>query len=281
MADIAFAILGVDISGGMLVVFEHAIHLTEAGHRVTFVSGGKIVPREIAWHRIGAADHADIAWRTFSEVASSRFDYAIATFWRSFFDLHRLDAGHYLYFVQSIESRFYPPDERVLRAAVEATYEVPIGIITEATWIHDYLTTIHGRQVEVVLNGIDKTLFRPDGIAAQPRIPGRPRILVEGPVEVAFKNVPKAIELCRAAGVAEIWLLTSTYVDEFEGVDRVFSRLPIASVPAIYRSCDVIVKLSYVEGMFGPPLEMFHCGGTAIVYAVTGHDEYIRHGVNA
>jgi hypothetical protein len=33
--------------------------------------------------------------------------------------------------------------------------------------------------------------------------------------------------------------------------------------------------------MFGPPLEMFHCGGTAIVYDVTGHDEYIRHGVNS
>jgi hypothetical protein len=33
--------------------------------------------------------------------------------------------------------------------------------------------------------------------------------------------------------------------------------------------------------MFGPPLEMFHCGGTAIVYDVTGHDEYIRHGSNA
>ncbi len=91
----------------------------------------------------------------------------------------------------------------------------------------------------------------------------------------------RRFQLCRAAGVPEIWLLTSTYVDEFEGVDRVFSRLPVASVPAIYRSCDVIVKLSYVEGMFGPPLEMFHCGGTAIVYAVTGHDEYIRHGVNA
>ena len=48
----------------------------------------------------------------------------------------------------------------------------------------------------------------------------------------------------------------------------------------IYRSCDVIVKLSYVEGMFGPPLEMFHCGGTSIVYDVTGHDEYIVHGKN-
>jgi hypothetical protein len=51
--------------------------------------------------------------------------------------------------------------------------------------------------------------------------------------------------------------------------------------PQIYRSCDILVKLSTVEGMFGPPLEIFHCGGTAIVFDVTGHDEYIIDGVNA
>jgi hypothetical protein len=33
--------------------------------------------------------------------------------------------------------------------------------------------------------------------------------------------------------------------------------------------------------MFGPPLEMFHCGGTAIVFDVNGADEYIADGVNA
>src|SRR5436305_5002119 len=33
--------------------------------------------------------------------------------------------------------------------------------------------------------------------------------------------------------------------------------------------------------MFGPPLEMFHCGGTAVVYNVTGHDEYIVNNENA
>jgi glycosyltransferase involved in cell wall biosynthesis len=32
--------------------------------------------------------------------------------------------------------------------------------------------------------------------------------------------------------------------------------------------------------MFGPPLEMFHCGGTSITYDVTGHDEYIVDGFN-
>ena len=80
---------------------------------------------------------------------------------------------------------------------------------------------------------------------------------------------------------SEIWLLTSSDIDQFEGVDRVFSQVPIDSVGDIYRSCDVLVKLSLVEGMFGPPLEMFHCGGTAIVYDVTGHDEYMSHGANS
>jgi hypothetical protein len=98
---------------------------------------------------------------------------------------------------------------------------------------------------------------------------------------VDYKNVPKSVELCRQAGVDEVWLLTSSAIDSFPGVDRVFSRVPIHETPEIYRSCDVLVKLSYVEGMFGPPLEMFHCGGTAIVYEVTGHDEYIVHEQNS
>jgi len=55
----------------------------------------------------------------------------------------------------------------------------------------------------------------------------------------------------------------------------------VTDCPRIYRSCDLIVKLSYIEGMFGPPLEMFHCGGTAVVYDVPGHEEYIDSGRNA
>ena len=33
--------------------------------------------------------------------------------------------------------------------------------------------------------------------------------------------------------------------------------------------------------MFGPPLEMMHCGGTAVVWDVTGHEDYVVHGENA
>jgi glycosyltransferase involved in cell wall biosynthesis len=42
----------------------------------------------------------------------------------------------------------------------------------------------------------------------------------------------------------------------------------------------VLVKLSRVEGMFGPPLEMFHCGGTTICWDVTGQEDYVENGIN-
>ena len=48
----------------------------------------------------------------------------------------------------------------------------------------------------------------------------------------------------------------------------------------MYRSCDALLKLSRVEGMFGPPLEMFHCGGTVVCNDVTGYDEYVVDGHN-
>src|SRR6185295_10764725 len=102
-----------------------------------------------------------------------------------------------------------------------------------------------------------------------------------GAADVFFKRVPLAITLCRQAGIADVWLLTLTARDAYPGVTRVLSRVPITEVGAAYRSCDVLVKLSTVEGMFGPPLEMMHCGGTCVTSNVTGHEEYVRDGENA
>jgi len=106
------------------------------------------------------------------------------------------------------------------------------------------------------------------------------RALVEGPVNIPMKGVDDAVRACRQAGIDEVWLLTSSDVSEHPGVDRVLSQIPMPEVGAVYRSCDVLVKATHVEGLFGPPLEMMHCGGTVVTYAVTGADEIIRDGVN-
>jgi O-antigen biosynthesis protein len=42
-----------------------------------------------------------------------------------------------------------------------------------------------------------------------------------------------------------------------------------------------VLKLSRIEGMFGPPLEGFHQGATCVTTEVTGHEEYVEHGYNA
>lgn len=265
-----------DISGGTYVIFEHVIRAKRRGIDVYIITEHPINEKSLDWH----SEARDLKWVTIAECQDINFDIAIATWWRTVYELYKIKAKNYAYFVQSIESRFYPEQERALRKLVDATYMLPLEIITEATWIKDYLKNEYGKDAYLVLNGIRKDIYFSEGKAHAERDFSKLRVLVEGPLGVSFKNVERTIQLCKQSAADEIWMLTSSPVKEYKGIDRVFSRVPIHETPPIYRSCDVIVKLSYVEGMFGPPLEMFHCGGTSITYNVTGHDEYIRDGYN-
>jgi glycosyl transferase family 1 len=266
-----------DISGGSLVIFEHALYLQSLGSDVTIVPLLEPVSNvKSRWHP--ALER--LTFKSFSEIANSRFDIAIATWWKTVYELHRIDAAQFCYFVQSIESWFYPDDVAV-RNLAHSTYLLGLPTITEATWIKDYLAAHFGTSAHLAQNGCNKAVYCEDGPAELPRINGHLRVLVEGPLGVDFKNVARTIALLRKTHADEIWLLTISPIKTYPGVHRVFSRVPAHDCPRIYRSCDVLVKFSYVEGMFGPPLEIFHCGGTAVVYDVTGHDEYIVHRENA
>jgi hypothetical protein len=68
--------------------------------------------------------------------------------------------------------------------------------------------------------------------------------------------------------------------DPPEGVDTVLSGLSHAEMAELFSRQHVILKLSRAEGMYGPPLEAFHRGAAVVTTPVTGHDEYIAHGVN-
>ena len=264
------------VGGGTYVIFEHTTRAMEMGVDVTIITRQKVSKEELYWH----PKAAQLRFLTIEEAASEEYDVVISTWWAMVGEAYKIKGKQYLYFVQSIESRFAPEKEKPTRRYAESTYMMPMEIITEATWIKEYLEKNYLKHPILVHNGIRKDIYSVDGDVIEKRDPNRLRVLVEGPVDVDFKNVPKTIDLCRKSKADEIWLMTSSEVTKVKGVDRVFSRVPIWEAAKIYRSCDVIVKLSYVEGMFGPPLEMFHCGGTAITYDVTGHDEYIVNGVN-
>ncbi len=261
------------IGGGTNVIFEHASYMAKQGEDVYIVTKKPVQPEEYAWH---TSAHL-LKWVTYDDIQEEEFDMAIATWWETVYYLPKIKSKRYIYFVQSIESKFYPKNEHGQRMIAEMTYLTDLKVITEATWIKEYLEK-YGMETHLVHNGIRKDIFSVEGEKFD-SCDGL-RVLIEGPVDVPFKNVPKTVKLVKESGADEIWLLTSSKVDKFQDVDRVFSKVPPTECAKIYRSCDLIVKLSYVEGMFGPPLEMFHCGGTTIVYDVTGHDEYIKHNYN-
>jgi O-antigen biosynthesis protein len=276
-ASIAFIIYLPESSGGVYVVLEHALRLSQKGYSIYIVMEKSLSINDLYWFPAAKS----LKWITFEEAEEIFFDAVISTWWLTCYSAYKLKAKAYIYFNQSVESKFYPPECWLEKKYAESTYFLGMHIITEASWIKFYLKNNYGLNSQLVLNGIRKDIFTPDGNRIDQRNPGKVRILVEGPLGVFFKNTEKTIELCLKSKADEVWFLTNSDLIRYRGVDRVFSKVPIIKTPEIYRSCDLLVKLSYVEGMFGPPLEMFHCGGTAIVYDVTGHDEYIKNDFNA
>jgi len=265
------------ISGGTYVIIQHSCYLKANGFDVTLAVQESFSSLTIAWH--------DQALRLrcipIDQAKTETFDLVIATWWKTAFELSNFEANHYGYFVQSIESRFYPDNEIPLRALVDSTYRFPVVYVTEATWIQSFLHEQFGQMSTLVRNGIRKDVYRNEGTKIALPNDHHPRVLIEGHFGVRFKNTALALRLAREAGACDIWVLTGSPIRWIPGVSRVFSQVPMLQTADIYRSCDILVKLSTVEGMFGPPLEIFHCGGTAVVYDVTGHDEYIVDGVNA
>src|SRR5436190_172876 len=217
MKKILFLIGSANISGGTYVIFQHALHLQSIGLNITlacieFEEFISLKKSNDFWH----PGLKQLDFISINDVNKKEYDLAIFTWWKTIFYLPNLHTKKIVYFIQSIESKFYDPLDTPLCNLVNSTYTFNIPVITEATWIKHYLYTHYGSHAQLVHNGIRKDIY------------------------------------C----------------------------LSIEKTTEVYRSCDILVKLSYVEGMFAPPLEIFHCGGTCIVYDVTGHDEYIKNNYN-
>lgn len=275
--SIAFLVWSLDISGGTNVILEHALYLQKMGARVTLVHYATETVSN--WHPALSA----LKVQRPSEIVDAEFDICVATWWRTALQLHDVRARSFVYLVQSIESRFFAQSSPSHVPVVEATYSLGIPIITISKWIQTYLAARHRAPSLLCRNGIDKTLFNLVGRTADGFTkPRRLRALVEGPLGVDFKQTELALHALQPfRDRLEVWLLTSTQTSGHPHADRTISRAELAEVPAVMRSCDFLLKLSLVEGMFGPPLEMFHCGGTAITSRVTGCEEYLVHEHNS
>jgi glycosyltransferase involved in cell wall biosynthesis len=275
---VAFLVNDLQLSGGVGVVIQHAKRLSSLeGWDVTLVSVRS--DDEPSWS--GYEHLPDLHVRSRREALEERYDVAVATWWETTFTLFELSAARYAYFVQNLEDRFYH-DGEAERLGAGLTSDLPVAFITEAQWIVDTLAALRpDAPCYLVRNGIDKAVFPP--LECVPQSTGGPlRILVEGSPAVWFKRVPDAIQAANAMNEPRYLTVVSGDRSGVEDVtaDQVVGPLSHRELATLYRDTDVVLKLSTVEGMFGPPLEGFHCGATCVVTPVTGHEEYVVHGFN-
>ena len=224
-----------------------------------------MVPRPVGAHRRSRGLPGDL-------------DCLVATGWQTSFRVATLPARRRFYFVQSDETRFHPagsPWEHITRLS----YMLDLDFLTEARWIKRWLWESFGRDAELVPNGLDETVFFP----SEPLEPRgrRPRVLIEGAINLPYKGMAEAYAAVADEDV-EIWIVSSLgRPPKHWRCDRFFEQVPMSLMRRIYSSCDILLKLSRVEGFFGPPMEMMACGGAVVVGRVSGYDEYIDDGANA
>jgi len=276
--NVAFLVNDLQLSGGVGVVVEHARQLPRHGIEATLVLAREREDPDWRFRGLGEVEVLSLA-----QARERRFDVALATWWATTEPLFELDAHRRAYFVQSLEDRFYRPDDpQRLGAAI--SHDLPLHVVTEARWIAETLEELRGGRDGIrallVRNGVAKDVFAsPAELDVRRKEPLR--IVIEGNPHVWFKGVGEALAAVREMREPRhVTLVTGVRDVDTAGADEVVGPLTHEEMAALYARSDVVLKLSRVEGMFGPPLEGFHLGATCVVTAVTGHEEYVEHGVN-
>jgi glycosyltransferase involved in cell wall biosynthesis len=289
---IVFVIEGTGISGGLNIIIHHAKALLDQGADVTLAFRA-LSQGQRDFLKNWSSDIADIRLSEVAELAGEEFDLAIATFWSTLYLLSTLKSERQVYFVQSLETRFFLNHSKINKSQEQelrkcaASYLAGVPVITVATWLSNFLLSNTASKVWTVRNGIDKRLFQ---LALEKRndLDGRRRlsVLLEGNPTSPMKGIPESLEVLKRPEFKNIDFLLASPVPVQANLYsmanlRILEGTPMSQMPLVYGQSDVLVKMSRVEGMFGPPLEAFHSGGTAVVSAVTGFDEYCQTGVNS
>lgn len=267
---IAYVIPGCGISGGIAVICQHVNRLLRRGLDVVLISEDD--KTSIDWFPNQLVEVLPM-----SKIPDN-IDIVVATGWSTAYTIQNINAKRKVYFVQSDESRFYEKDSKMYKEAWES-YKFEYEYMTEAKWIKKWLKDTFGQEAYYVPNGLDEKIIH----KTEPIVPKgeKVRVLLEGPIDIPFKGMADAFMAVNDLD-CEIWCISSAGRPKPEWkCDRFFEKVPMEQMKFIYSSCDIFLKMSRVEGFFGPPLEMMACGGAVVVGKVTGYEEYIEHEYNA
>jgi GT2 family glycosyltransferase/glycosyltransferase involved in cell wall biosynthesis len=261
------------VGGGHRDIFEHLNRLAARGHDVALYTLGD--PPE--WFPLRAPVHSFADYDELALALAEVDAIKVATWWMTAVPVWRasIPRGIPVYFVQDIETSYYPDHERA-RHAVLDSYRPEFRYMTISSWNLERLRELE-LDAELIPPGIDLDTFRPrpDVVRREDMVLalGRSNPLKNLPLTLAAWRAPRAPrqEMCLFGIEPE--LATEPGMRYVEAPDD-------ERVGELFSEATVFVQTSTHEGFALPPLEAMATGGAVVCTDAHGNRDFCLDGVN-
>jgi GT2 family glycosyltransferase/glycosyltransferase involved in cell wall biosynthesis len=262
------------IGGGHRDIFEHLNGLTDRGHEVALYS----LAGAPDWFDLRVPVHTFEDYSELVDALGPLDAIKVATWWNTAAPVWLASTLHGIpvYFVQDIETSYYPDDEYV-RNCVLASYRHEFHYMTISSWNRDRLREL-GLDAELIAPGIDLGNFRP-----RPDVPRRRDMLLALGRSNPLKNLPLTLDAWRALPAPRPQLRLFGIEPELaEGTPGiVYEEAPSdARVNELMCEATIFVQTSTHEGFCLPALEAMATGAAVVATDAHGNRDFCVDGEN-
>ncbi len=262
------------IGGGHRDIFEHLNGLADRGHEVALYS----LADTPDWFDLRVPVHTFEDYSELVDALGPLDAIKVATWWNTAAPVWLASTLHGIpvYFVQDIETSYYPDDEYV-RNCVLASYRHEFHYMTISSWNRDRLREL-GLDAELIPPGVDLDNFRP-----LPAVRRRRDMLLALGRSNPLKNLPLTLDAWRGlpAPAPELRLfgIEPELAQRAPGI--VYEQAPSdARVNELMCEATIFVQTSTHEGFCLPALEAMATGAAVVCTDAHGNRDFCVDGLN-
>jgi GT2 family glycosyltransferase len=269
---IAYVTEGTGIGGGHRDIFEHLNRLQERGHEVSLYTLGE----QPDWFDLRAPVHSFEYYDELVEALAPLDAIKVATWWNTASPVWQASVlrGSPVYFVQDIETSYYPDDERTRHAVIDS-YRPEFRYMTISSWNRERLREL-GLDAELIPPGIDLENFRP-----LPEVERRGDMVLAIGRTNPLKNLPLTLDAWRTLERRpELCLFGIEPELASEPGMRHVQAPSDEQVNELFNEASVFIQTSTHEGFALPPLEAMATGCAVVCTDAHGNRDFCVDGEN-
>ena len=261
------------VGGGHRDIFEHLNRLAERGHEVSLYTLGE-APE---WFALRVPVHSFPDYDALVAALTPLDAIKVATWWMTALPVWRASVarGIPVYFVQDIETSYYPDHEQA-RHAVLDSYRPEFRYVTISAWSRERLREL-GLDAELIPPGIDLDTFHP-----RADVERREDMVLALGRSNPLKNLPLTVDAWRALDEPRPELCLFGIEPELASDPGMsYVRAPSdEQVNELFCQAAVFVQTSTHEGFALPPLEAMATGGAVVCTDAHGNRDFCVDGEN-